>query len=343
MGSGPAPPPDPTAPRPILVAGTAAHDFIYQYDDFPARGTKALAKGFTSVGGGSAGNAAVAISRLGGRARLVAPIGDDLIGDLIVADLEAEGVDISAMIRFAGAASPVSAAIIDGTGERTILTSRPEYADDPVIADPADLVADASAVLADDRFPAMVRPLLAAARALGLPAIIDGDRAEGDSRSMLEAATHVVFSAAGLKGTTGIDDLEDALKSLGRRFDAFFAVTIGAKGMLYLDRGVEEARGEADGVADRSSGPGRSGSGGNAARPGGSIVRHLPAFKVEAVDTLGAGDVFHGGFALALVEGRSPVDALRFGAAVAAVKCTRHGGRRGAPTRREVEGVLGRG
>ena len=66
----------------------------------------------------------------------------------------------------------------------------------------------------------------------------------------------------------------------------------------------------------------------------------LPVFEIDAVDTLGAGDAFHGGFALALAEGRSEVEAMRFGAAVAGIKCSRVGGSAGAPTRAEVEAFL---
>ena len=75
----------------------------------------------------------------------------------------------------------------------------------------------------------------------------------------------------------------------------------------------------------------------------GEDLRHSPAFAVEAVDTLGAGDVFHGAFALALVEGRSLPAAMRFGAAAAGLKCTRLGGSSGAPTRAEVEAFLAGG
>jgi sulfofructose kinase len=66
----------------------------------------------------------------------------------------------------------------------------------------------------------------------------------------------------------------------------------------------------------------------------------MPVFKICAVDTLGAGDALHGGFALALAEGRGEVEAMRFGAAVAGIKCSRLGGSAGAPTRAEVEALL---
>ena len=69
-------------------------------------------------------------------------------------------------------------------------------------------------------------------------------------------------------------------------------------------------------------------------------IRRLPVFKVAAIDTLGAGDSFHAGFALALAEGRDEVAAMRFGAAAAALKCTRFGGISGTPGRAEVGSLL---
>ena len=117
-------------------------------------------------------------------------------------------------------------------------------------------------------------------------------------------ATHVVFSSECLHETTGAADLAEGLKRIASNTDAFIAVSNGPEDILYL---------EAD------------------------AVRHLPVLSIVAVDTLGAGDAFHGGFALALAEGQSEVEAMRFGAAVASIKCTRLGGSAGTPTRSEVE------
>jgi len=66
----------------------------------------------------------------------------------------------------------------------------------------------------------------------------------------------------------------------------------------------------------------------------------MPVFKIVAVDTLAAGDIFHGAFALALVEGRPISECLRFAAATAGLKCTRFGGSPTIPTRAEVETFL---
>ncbi|HMJ43565.1 MAG TPA: PfkB family carbohydrate kinase, partial [Pseudolabrys sp.] len=72
----------------------------------------------------------------------------------------------------------------------------------------------------------------------------------------------------------------------------------------------------------------------------GGVVKNMPAFKVKVVDSLGAGDAFHGGFALALAEGRTLMDAMRFASATAALKCTKFGGTAGSPHRVDVEAFL---
>jgi sulfofructose kinase len=83
--------------------------------------------------------------------------------------------------------------------------------------------------------------------------------------------------------------------------------------------------------------------GGNGAwvRPAGdNRTIHVPALPVNAVDTNAAGDIFHGAYVVAIVEGMEPAEAVRFASAAAAIKCTRYGGRTGAPTRAEVDAML---
>ena len=291
----------------VLVAGAAVQDFIYRFDVAPARGTKGRAREFTSIGGGSGANAAVTVVRLGGRGQIVAPLGLDPMGDVIGRGLEDEGVDVSKLLRLPDHTSPVCAAVVDAQGERTILTYHASNQNDFTLDDPDALVADVDAVLTDDRHPCLAIPLLAAARRRGIPGILDADRAEGDAPRMIEIASHVVFGTPGLRGNSGRHDLTEGLRAMRATTDAFLAVTMGADGVRWLD---------------------------------GEAVRHLPGFRIEAVDTLGAGDTFHGAFALAIAEGQAAADALRFASATAALKCSRFGGRLGIPTRDEVEALL---
>lgn len=291
----------------VLVAGAAVQDFIYRFDSAPARGTKGRAKDFISIGGGSGANAAVAVVRLGGKGQVLAPLGDDLIGEMIVRGLITEGVDTSKILRIPGRESPVCSSIVDGDGERTILTWHPPHVAPPTIDDADALVADIDALLTDDRYPTIAVPLLEAAKKRGIPGVLDGDRAEGDAPQMIRAASHVVFGTPGLRGTSGISDPTKGLLAMRKVTDAFLAVTLGSGGVLWLD---------------------------------GDRVRRLQSFPIHAVDTLGAGDTFHGSFALALAEKMPEPEALRFASAVAAIKCSRFGGRAGVPTRAEVEEFL---
>jgi sugar/nucleoside kinase (ribokinase family) len=118
----------------------------------------------------------------------------------------------------------------------------------------------------------------------------------------------VVFSSECLRATTGLDDLGAALARIAQETSSFLAVTNGAQDVLWLD---------------------------------GTTARRSAVFPITAVDTLGAGDVFHGAFTLALAERQELAAALRFAAAAAGLKCTRLGGSMAAPRRGEVDALLG--
>jgi sulfofructose kinase len=295
----------------ILCAGIIVLDEVFQVERFPAPDGKVQARDFFVVNGGCAGNAAVGIARLGGRAVLAGPLGgpagEDLNGDRVLAALAREGVNCAPCPRIAGVATPLSAIFIDAQGERMIVTYRDRRIAEAVPADPAVPAAGADAVLADNRFPEFVRPICVAARERGLTVVLDADRPTDMSDGLFRIASHVVFSGECLRATTGIDDLGEALARIAETTPSFVAVTDGPRDVLWRE---------------------------------GSALRRSPVFAVEAVDTLGAGDVFHGAFTLALAEGRDVVAAMRFAAAAAGLKCARPGGSMGAPRRAEVDALL---
>jgi len=278
-------------------------------DRFPAPGTKVAASDFIVTGGGCAANAAVAVARLGGRAAFGGPLGGegDAVSARIVADLEMEGIDCGGVVRTAGATASVSLILLDAQGEKTIATRRGAGLGETLPKDADGLVADADAVLVDNRFPEFVMAVCRSARARNIPVIIDLDQATRADDPLLALGSHVIASAEALGGTTGESDFDAALARLANHVGGFLAVTDGANGVFW----------RADGA-----------------------LRHMPAFQLQAIDTLAAGDVFHGGFVLALAEGRDIEDALRFGAAAAALKCSRFGGADGAPGRAEVDAFL---
>lgn len=290
----------------VLCVGHAVQDFVFSVDAIPTTPQKHRARGLASVGGGPAATAAVTVARLGGRARLAARLGDDPVGDLILAELAGYGVDTAFVRRFAGHASSLSAVLVDKRGERMIvnyldhaLPSRPEWL--PPIPE------GTGAVLVDARWPEGALAALDAARAAGLPAVLDADTPLAGRDDLVGAASHVAFSAEGLAEYSGRDEPEAALAEVAENNPAWCCVTLGAEGTLIAARGGME---------------------------------RLSGHRVTAVDTLGAGDVWHGAFSLALAERRSERAAVRFANAAAAVKVSRPGGRAGTPARGEVERMM---
>ena len=278
-------------------------------ENFPSAGTKVPASEFIITGGGCAANAAVAIARLNGRVAFAGPLGanDDHVSNRIFSDLGKEGVDCSGVVRVAGGTASVSLILLDATGEKTIATRRGTNLGNTLPDDSAKLVSDVDAVLVDNRFPKFVMEVCRAAKKRKIPIVIDLDQATSIDDPLLALGTHVVSSAEALHGTTGLQDYRAGLKKLAEHISGFLAVTNGPHGVYWLDNGS---------------------------------LRHMHAFKVKAIDSLAAGDAFHGGFTQALVEGGELPEMLRFASATAALKCTKFGGAAGAPTRAEVEAFL---
>ncbi|WP_342358501.1 PfkB family carbohydrate kinase [Terrarubrum flagellatum] len=290
----------------VLCLGIATQDHVYGVPGFPTTGEKHRAHSVEIVGGGIAANASVAVARLGGRALLASRLGEDSTGRNIIEALEAEGVDCSLCRRFPGLKSSSSAVLVDGAGERMVINyADPGIPDDPSWL-PADLPRGVQSVMADTRWQAGALRMFGAARAAGAFGVLDGDRAP-ENRELLSAATHLVFAMQAAREMTGHDDALQAIRAFPAPDHVSLAITDGVRG-TYLRQGRE--------------------------------IIVTPAFPVTAVDTLGAGDVFHGAFAYALAAGMDELQAIRFSSATAAIKCTRFGGRAGAPRLAEVEAFL---
>jgi sulfofructose kinase len=281
----------------VLCVGSSVVDFVFRLDGLPSKAEKLRASDARMVGGGCAANAAVAVARLGGEAFLAARLGDDAVGRMVVAGMEAEGVDCSLVRLTADARSAFSSVYVDAAGERQVVSFRGEG-----LHDSPDLIPKApevGVVLADTRWPSGNLAALDLARRRGIPGVLDAEAPVDPA--LLAAASHVAFSRQGLASLAPGAPAE-ALAALD--LPAWACVTDGEHGVFI--------------------------------RGGG----HVPAFPVQAVDTLGAGDVWHGAFALRLAEGAEETEAIRFANAAAALKCARPWGREGCPTRNETEAFL---
>ena len=301
----------PTAPH-ILCIGIPVRDLTFRVEAVPARGSKANATHLAEICGGNALNAAIAMARLGGRVAFAGPMGDarETSSGFILERMAAEGIDATHIVRMRGATTPVSAITIDATGERTLTIYRDPALWTVNLPDADALLADCQAVLIESRCGAFCIDLCTEARRRGIPVVVGVDRAMSLQDELLTAASHLLFASEQVQETAGIAEDGAALKRLAALTPAFLAATRGPQGTIWLnDAGALE---------------------------------ETAAFPVQAVDTLGAGDVFHGAFTLRLAEGEGVREALRFAAAAAALKCTRHGGGLTAPQRIEVEGLLQR-
>jgi sulfofructose kinase len=300
----------PRSPK-VLCAGIAVQDIVFRVAQFPPPGGKCMTDQFCIVSGGCAVNAAIALARLGGRAHYAGPLGDeyDSVSNQLMAEMAREGVGTAGVVRVHSATAPVSGIMIDGSGERMIATYRDPRIEAALPSKPDALVEGIALLLADNRFPQFVQPICEAARRRGIPVVLDADRPTVEDDPLFALPTHIVFSSECLRETTGLTNLAAGLERMAPRARAFLAVSDGPNEVRYLHNGR---------------------------------MHTMPVFHIDAVDTLAAGDVFHAGIALALAEGRDELAAMRFGAAAAALKCTRFGGSMGAPTRAEVEEFLAR-
>jgi len=293
----------------VLAVGYACIDYIALVDRLPKLDEKMPVDNLLIQGGGPSATAMVAAARLGARPAIVTSLADDSLGREIIAELEREGVDVSFTPLRKNGVSAFAFAMIDRkTGLRTIV-GRPAVVEPLTPADlPEDEIRRAKVLFVDGNEP---EPQLAAAtiaRRAGVPVIFDAGN-EKPGMEELIPLTDVLIASHGFGRDVG--GSEDPAKAAA----AFFAR--GGLTVAAVTAGVDGA------YFHTKEG-----------------AFHQPAFKVKVVDTTGAGDAFHGAYAYAMVRGWEPRRSAEFAAAVAAMKCTKLGGRTGLPRLAEVEEFL---
>lgn len=289
---------------PILVCGLLAADVIFNVDTIPADAVKYRADRFALRCGGGGCYAAVAINRLGGSSAVMANVGDDHFGSFILSTLDSQGIDRSNVKVDPQIHTPISSISIDSTGERQIVN----YRDQSPTAVPSHLKISPSpaAVLVDARWIEGSVFSLEYAKAHKIPGVVDAEAPV--SKDAMELATHIAFSKQGLSQFALTDSIADGLLKAASQFSAWVCVTDGENGTHILN---------------------------------GKQVECVPAPNIDAVDTLGAGDVWHGAFTLQLALGVDEINAVKFANTAAALKCTHNGGGWSAPDLKEVNQFLG--
>ena len=250
-------------------------------------------------------HASIACARLGARARLLSRVGDDEAATFLRRRLIEEGVQADGMQRVPGATTSLAAVIVDAGGTRQIFIHRGNALER---AHPLDVrqLEGAELVLADPRWPEGAAAALRWARDHDVPALLDADVAPLPVLDRLvPLARWVAFSEAGLAVWARGATRDGALSRSVALGPSLGLVTLGPQGARWAEAG-------SDAMGD------------------------VAAPAVDALDTTGAGDVFHAALGLALAEGRAVPDAVAWACAAAAFKCERGGGVEGAPTRAEL-------
>lgn len=301
----------------IVVIGSANLDFTVISPSLPRPGETLIGQRFFQECGGKGANQAVAAARLGGKVAMVARIGDDPAGSSILYALQEAGVDTAYVKVDPESASGTAHITVDSAGQNTIIVvaGANERLGTEDVERARSMIAAAKLVMLQLEIPLeTARYALQVAHEYGVPVMLDPAPAPKGALPRefyaLSAITTPNETEAEALCGFPIDGEEAAARAallLRERGIGAPVVKLGAQGAIYLD---------------------------------GEQPRHLPAFRVETVDTTAAGDSFAAGLAVAMVEGLAQVEALRFASAVGALTATKYGAQSALPRRAEVEAFL---
>jgi len=289
----------------VLCVGYACVDINFNAPHHPASDEKVRALSMHSCGGGPASNAAVAIARLEGRAAFAGYLGNDAFGTAHLQELIEAGVQTQGVHR-GEAATPVAAVTIKPDGDRSIIDYRV-----PSALAPEDVISlskqPACVLLVDGHQPLLSAKLIDEARSLGIPSVLDAGSVHDGTMMLYNKVDYLITSEKFARQFSGEDDPRTALAALDGAAP-FIAVTWGASGVYWQDEDGQH---------------------------------HMPAFDIEAVDTTGAGDAFHGAFALGVAQKINLKVNLRRASATAALTCLKAGARSALPERARVDALCG--
>ena len=292
----------------IVCVGLACLDYLFKVDDLPRGGGKFFAKDYVAAPGGPAAAASVGVASLGHDAVFLGRLGDDRVGREVVVRLSRRGVDTKSVRLVEDQSSQVSSVIVDVVGERQIINFSSQQLDPDPSWLPEHIIADADFLLTDVRWPEGAEAALKMARKHKVPSLIDADIAPIDTSTLVSLADYIVFSERGLQMFSGESGIGEGLAAARESTGGWVAVTAGERGSYWLDDAGK--------------------------------LHSSPVHPVVAVDTCGAGDIFHGAFAVAMVERMNFAEAMRFAGAAAALKCLTFGGSLGAPDRQSLNKLL---
>lgn len=291
----------------MVGMGLNSVDFLCRIPAFPASNSKMKIDRFSKQGGGQVATAMVALRRWGLKARYIGKVGGDELGQFSLDSIRRELVDTTSVSVEPDASSQLAVILVEPSGDRTILwdrDSRLMYRDGELRRE--DICSGKILHLDGHDVRAAIR-CAEWARDAGIATVIDIDKVEPGTPELIREINFVITSSRFPSAFTGIPDREKALLELRKHTRGFLCATLGHEGaMALIDGKITYARG----------------------------------FKVNAVDTTGAGDIFHAGFIYGLLQNWEIMEILSFANAVAGLKCRDLGGRKGIPTLEEARAFL---
>lgn len=289
----------------VVGIGQCSLDYIALIDSYPDANTKKEVIEWHEQGGGPVATALVTLSRLGISCSFLGVIGDDHAGGKIRKSIAAEGIDISGLVqRDKSVSQRAFIAVEQGTGIRTIFWQRPSGAALSEYDLHADFLKGAQFLLLDGLMSDISILAASAAKKQNIPVMLDAGRGRPGMLEVAGLSDYVVASEEFVNNLEW-DLSEKSLQGCRTQIGAdVLTITQGEQGSITAAH---------------------------------NQFFHMPAFQTQAVDTTGAGDVFHGGYIYGLLQGWNLRDTVMFASAVAAIKCTKVGGRTGIPTLGEIE------
>lgn len=288
--------------------GLCPIDYLCVVPSYPKPNEKTEAVGFSQQGGGPVATAMVALSRLGGKAAFVGKVGADAEGEFVRAQFQWEGVDYSRIIVDKEVRTPQAFVWIDGkTGERSIVLNRTEWEPPSWEQIDHEVFTKTRYLHIDGRFPELEIPAAEMAKANGAEIVMDVGSIREEMESFFRLVHYFIASETFFNSHFPDRTLEEGLQEILRKGPSVVVVTLGERGAWGADR---------------------------------FHLHKIPAFSVPVIDTTGAGDVFHGAFIFSLLKKWDLKKQLIFASAVAALKCTQLGGRKGIPSYSETIQLL---
>lgn len=285
----------------ITGIGANVFDTLYRLDSFPAEDTKQKAQSVTESGGGPCGTGLVAAAKLGASAAYIGHCSDDRAGQFLQADFEKYGVDTSYMTPIAGTTGFVSCIwLSDDTASRTCVFHRGTVPGTKLGEKEAAAIRGSQILMVDGNDLDAAVEGAKIAKEAGTLVLYDAGGRYPNVERLLALTDILIPSEEFALGHTGEQTVADAARKLWQMYSPkVVVITQGKVGGIVYD---------------------------------GEKVLRYPAFPVEAVDTNGSGDVFHGAFAFALTKGWDYGKCCVFSSAVSALKCLQVGARKGVPT-----------